>query len=134
MAACYHDQVHFSDPVFPDLTGEAAKAMWKMLCSRAADLAIEYRVLEEKENAVRVEWDARYTFTKTGRKVHNRVTAHLHVHKGKILSHRDHFDFWRWTRQALGPAGWLLGWSPVIRSKVRAEAARSLDHFLKKPA
>ena len=49
---------------------------------------------------------------------------------GLITRHRDRFDFWRWSRQALGPAGWLLGWTPLLRAKVRATAAGNLDRFL----
>ena len=38
MAACYHPDVAFSDPVFPMLRGEEAGDMWRMLLARAADL------------------------------------------------------------------------------------------------
>ena len=41
MAACYHDDVRFSDPVFTDLRGESAGNMWRMLCGRATDLKVE---------------------------------------------------------------------------------------------
>jgi hypothetical protein len=43
--------------------------------------------------------------------------------------HRDAFGFHRWARQALGPAGLLLGWTPLVQGKVRAQAARSLADF-----
>ena len=39
-------------------------------------------------------------------------------------------NFWRWSRQALGPIGMLLGWSPMVRGKVRAQAARALDQYM----
>jgi len=35
MVACYHPEIRFSDPVFPDLRGESAGAMWRMLSARA---------------------------------------------------------------------------------------------------
>ena len=41
MAACYAPDVRFSDPVFPDLRGEEAGAMWRMLTGQARDLRIE---------------------------------------------------------------------------------------------
>ncbi len=41
MAACYAPDVHFSDPVFPDLNGDEAGDMWRMLTARAEDLEIE---------------------------------------------------------------------------------------------
>ncbi len=130
MSSCYHEQVHFSDPVFPDLAGESAKGMWKMLCSRSNDLRLEFKLGPAKENGIEVNWLASYTFTKTGRPVKNRVKSHLLVANGKIISHRDHFSFWRWSSQALGLAGIVLGWSPFLKSRVRREAARGLARFL----
>ena len=38
MAACYHPDIHFSDPVFTDLKGFRAGAMWHMLTERGKDL------------------------------------------------------------------------------------------------
>ena len=51
---------------------------------------------------------------------------------GLITRHTDRFDFWRWSRQALGAPGLLLGWSPFLRAKVRGQAAASLRRFLAK--
>ena len=48
---------------------------------------------------------------------------------GLIVEHRDRFDFWRWSRQALGAPGLLLGWTPMLRNKVRAQAATKLALF-----
>ena len=47
----------------------------------------------------------------------------------KIIRHRDSFDFWKWSRQALGLPGLLLGWSPYLRAKVARTAAKSLERF-----
>lgn len=132
MARCYSEDVEFSDPVFPKLTGADAGAMWKMLCSRSADLEVKFKVLERTAEKHVVAWDAFYTFTKTNRRVHNRIRAELWMRDGKIFRHRDTFSFWKWAAQALGPAGLLLGWSPPIKAKVRSQAAASLRHFLSK--
>ena len=51
---------------------------------------------------------------------------------GQIVRHKDRFDFWRWSRQALGAPGVLLGWTPVIRNKVRGQAAANLRKFLER--
>ncbi|KGS11492.1 ketosteroid isomerase, partial [Pseudomonas coronafaciens] len=48
---------------------------------------------------------------------------------GKICEHRDHFDMWRWSRQALGVKGLLLGWTPLVRNAVRAQALKGLKAF-----
>ena len=37
---------------------------------------------------------------------------------------------WRWSRQALGMAGVLLGWTPWLHGKVRRDAARALERFM----
>jgi ketosteroid isomerase-like protein len=43
MAACYHDEVRFSDPVFTILYGSQAKAMWHMLVERGQGEAGQLR-------------------------------------------------------------------------------------------
>jgi ketosteroid isomerase-like protein len=129
MAACYHPDVHFSDEVF-DLRGADAGAMWRMLTERAADFTLAWRdVQEHGDGSVTAHWDAHYTFGATGRKVHNAIDARFQFRDGKVIRHVDSFDFWRWSRQALGPAGWVLGWTPLLRGKVRAQAAAGLAAF-----
>ena len=130
MAACYHPDARFSDPVFPDLDADQVRAMWRMLISRGQDLRITYTVLEENRTNGRAEWEAFYTFGRTGRSVHNRIEATFTFKDGLIFTHRDHFDLWRWSRQALGPSGWLLGWSPMLRKKVQATVAAALRNSM----
>jgi ketosteroid isomerase-like protein len=131
MQAAYHPQVHFSDPVFPDLRGPMAGAMWHMLCERGTDLRIEHRDVVERGDTVHAHWEAWYTFSATGRNVHNVIDAALTVRDGRIVRHIDDFDFWRWSRQALGAPGVLLGWTPIMRDKVRAQAAKGLAAFVR---
>lgn len=126
MGACYHQHATFSDPVFPDLDAEQVAAMWKMLLTSGTDLRVTYQVLEETSSGGRVHWEAWYTFSKTKRPVHNIIEASFMIQDGLILEHKDVFDFWRWSRQALGTSGLLLGWSPVVRSKVQRMAASNL--------
>ena len=49
---------------------------------------------------------------------------------GKIIEHTDDFDLWKWSRQALGIKGWLLGWSEFVQKKIRNSAQDSLLAFL----
>lgn len=129
MAACYHEDVVFSDEVFVDLRGVRAAAMWRMLCERGKDLEVTFSDVEADDHAGGARWVAVYTFTATGRKVRNQVTARFRFRDGKIIEHRDRFDFWAWTRQALGPVGWLLGWSPIVKNKVRRTAGGQLERW-----
>jgi ketosteroid isomerase-like protein len=130
MAACYAPNASFSDPVFTDLQGVEPGAMWRMLTSQANDLRVE--LLEHQGDGERgsARWRAHYTFSQTGRPVVNDVRASFRFEDGLIAEHRDEFDFHRWARQALGPAGLLLGWTPVLKGAVRRRARGNLDEFL----
>jgi ketosteroid isomerase-like protein len=128
MADAYAADAHFSDEVF-DLRGADIGRMWRMLCERGTDLRLQHRDVVADGERVRAHWDAWYTFSATGRPVHNSIDAHLELRQGLILRHVDAFSFWRWSRQALGTPGALLGWTPWLRSKVRAQAAKGLAAF-----
>jgi ketosteroid isomerase-like protein len=123
MEACYHPEVHFSDPVFTDLNGPEVMRMWRMLLGRSDDLEIQLGDHDAGGDAGRAHWTARYTFSSTGRKVVNEVDARFTFRDGLIATHEDSFDFWKWSRMALGAPGLLLGWSPVVRNKVRRQSA-----------
>ena len=125
MAACYADDVVFSDPVFVHLKGEEARDMWRMLCARAKDLVVETSNITDAS----AHWDATYSFSATGRKVINRIDARFVVDGGKIKQHTDVFDLWKWTRMALGAPGVFLGWSPLVQNKVRGQAAAALKSY-----
>jgi hypothetical protein len=130
MAACYAPDATFSDPVFQDLRGPRVGAMWRMLCQRSSGIRVETSGVEANDQEGRAHWEAWYTFGATGRPVHNVIDARYTFRDGAIATHVDQFDLWRWSRQALGPVGLLLGWSPVVRNKVRRMAARNLDAFV----
>lgn len=132
MAACYHPEVRFSDPVFPDLHGPRAGGMWRMLCERGKDLELQFSDVHADDEGGRAHWDASYTFSATGRHVDNHIDAAFRFRDGKIVEHRDSFSFWAWSRQALGVPGLLLGWTPLVRGKVRATANAGLDAYMAK--
>jgi ketosteroid isomerase-like protein len=129
MARCYHDEVFFSDPAFPKLHGEEARDMWRMLLSRAPDLEITLDEAFGDAEGGRAHWTARYTFSKTGRKVVNQIGAAFAFRDGRIIRHYDRFSFWRWSSQALGPTGQLLGWFAPLKWMVRKQAAAQLQRF-----
>lgn len=129
MAACYAPDVHFSDPVFPDLRGARAGAMWKMLTAGGGDLRIELLEHEADEDRGTAHWKAHYVFTDSGRPVVNDIRARFRFQDGLIAEHHDEFSFHAWARQALGPVGLLLGWTPIVKGAVRKKAAAKLDAY-----
>lgn len=128
--ACYAPDIRFSDPVFPALVGDEARGMWRMLCARGTDLRIEFSDVRTDGTTGSAHWEAWYSFSASGRKVHNIIDASFTFQGGLIATHTDRFDLWRWSRQALGPVGTLLGWSPLLTNKVRRQAATALDRYL----
>jgi ketosteroid isomerase-like protein len=131
MAACYAPAAHFSDPVFTGLRGEEPGAMWRMLTGRSDDLRVELLEHDADENTGSAHWHATYTFTQTGRPVTNDVHATFRfTEDGLIADHRDEFSFHRWSRQALGAPGLLLGWTPLLRGATQKKARASLDQFM----
>lgn len=125
MAACYAPDAHFRDPVFGDLHGSEPGDMWRMLCGRAQDLDVRLVAHDEAS----AHWTADYTF-RTGRRVHNDVRAAFRFTGDDLIAdHVDAFSFHAWSRQALGPVGLALGWTPLLRAKVSREARAGLDAF-----
>lgn len=129
MAGCYAEDVHFSDPVFTDLRGAQAGDMWRMLCSRAEGFSLTFDGVAADEHGGRARWVASYRFSATGRQVVNRIQARFLFRDGRIVEHHDHFDLWRWSRQALGLKGLLLGWAAPVQAAIRRQAARGLEQF-----
>lgn len=132
MGRCYHDEARFNDPAFPNLNAAQVRAMWHMLCEGGKDLRIEFSQVLATETEGSCHWDAYYTFSQTGRMVHNSIDARFTFKDGKILTHTDHFNFWRWSRQALGLPGLLLGWTTFLQKKVQATAGGRLAKYMSK--
>ena len=134
MQACYAPDAQFDDEAFSLRGAPQIGGMWRMLTSatksKPASLA-HWRIDVSQVTDHSAHWEAHYLFSATGRTVINRIDASFEFDaQGLITRHRDRFDFWRWSRQALGAPGWLLGWSPMLKQKVRATAAGNLQRFL----
>ena len=129
MAACYTDDVRFSDPVFGELQGKDARDMWRMLTSRAKDFTLTFDQVQADDRTGSAHWVATYVFSQTGATVVNDIQARFVFRDGKICEHHDHFDLWRWSRQALGTKGLLLGWTPLVKNAIRAQAKKGLKAF-----
>ena len=129
MAACYAPEIRFTDPVFPGLQGEAAGDMWRMLTAAAKDLRIEFNGVEADDARGKAHWEAFYTFSATGKPVHNIIDATFEFRDGLIVVHTDVFSFKRWAGQALGFMGKLLGGTGWLQRKVQAQAGAGLRKF-----
>ncbi|MTI86756.1 MAG: nuclear transport factor 2 family protein [Balneolaceae bacterium] len=131
MINCYHNDAVFRDPVFDLKNKQEIAAMWTMLCKQGKDLKVSFSKAEAGEEVGSVRWEARYTFSQTNRKVDNVIQAEFRFKDGLIITHKDTFNFWRWSRQALGVPGYVLGWSPLLQQKVQSQARKSLNAFLR---
>ena len=131
MAGCYHENAEFTDPAFGTLKGENVKNMWLMLLSRNADIKISHDNVHANDNSGSANWQAEYTFTPTGRKVINKISSQFLFQDGKIIKQTDSFDIWKWSRQAFGWKGFLLGWTSFMKKKIQMQANKSLRAFKK---
>ena len=133
MARCYHKEIQFKDPAFGILKGTEVSDMWKMLLERSkGNIKIEFYNVEANENIGSATWIATYNFSKTNRKVINTIKASFKFKDGLIFKHTDYFDLWKWSRQALGWKGHLLGWTGFMKKKIREQAKNSLKTYQEK--
>ena len=132
MAACYHPDIEFEDPAFGKLKGDMAINMWRMLCDsqKGKDFRITYSILDESEDGGTARWEAFYTYGKNKRRVHNIITGEFRFRDGRIIQHTDRFDLYRWSRQALGITGALIGWTPWFRKKLHGQTNQLLKKFM----
>ena len=82
MAACYAPDVRFSDPVFPDLRGDRAGAMWRMLTEGPGEVRVELLEHDADDTTGSAHWVAKYTFSETGRPVVNDIRAKFKLRAG----------------------------------------------------
>jgi len=89
MAAMYAPGARFSDPVFGSLQGAEVGAMWRMLCEAPTDLRIDAHDITARGDRAAATWEAWYTLTETGRRVHNVVEAHMILAGGRARRRLD---------------------------------------------
>lgn len=131
MTACYSDDIVFFDPVFGLLRGDDAKGMWEMLCKNAKDFSLVFgNIVALDHEYYTCDWIATYTFTKTGKRVVNKIKAHMLIADGKIIEHSDGFSLHKWSMMALGFSGWLFGWNSFFQNRIKKQAKRNLEKFM----
>ena len=131
MNDCYREDIIFSDPVFGLLNANKVKAMWEMLCKNAKDFSLTFSNIQAvDEEYYTCNWVASYTFSKTGRKVVNKIKAFMRIKDGKIIEHSDGFRLSTWISQAFGVKGVMLGWTGFMKRKVKSTARKNLEKFM----
>lgn len=133
MASCYHKEIQFQDPAFGKLEGQDVIDMWEMLIEKSkGNIKIEFSDVEANALSGTAKWVAKYTFSKTNRKVVNVIRASFVFKDGLIIKHTDDFDIWKWSKQALGLSGYLLGWTGFMQRKIQENALQSLRYYQSK--
>lgn len=131
MLSCYHENVIYNDVGFGIQKGENAGTVWRFLIENGDKNAIinvsDIQISETKGQAI---WTAKYTFGQ--RKIKNKITANFQFKNGKIIYHKDDYDLWKWSQQAFGLVGYLIGWSPLFRWLIRWQMQRLLSNYKSK--
>lgn len=131
MVGCYHEDITFEDPAFGVLHGEEVTAMWQLLNERAKTPPnITFNQVEADDDSGSANWHADYKYGPMQRPVSNRINAKFKFKDGKIIDHRDQFDLWTWSQQALGLSGYLLGWAPFFKKKMNSQTKAMVDKYL----
>lgn len=128
MCSCYHEDIVFKDPAFGVLEGDRAKAMWQMLCE--SQKGKNFKVISSNITDNSAHWEAFYTFSKTGRKVHNKIDATFEFKDGLIIKHTDTFNLHKWAKQAIGFKGLLFGGMGFFKTKLQGQTNYVLDKFI----
>ena len=132
MCECYHSNIRFQDPAFGVLKGTDACQMWKMLIEKSkGNIQIEFSNINADEYSGTAKWIATYNFSKTNRKVVNEIHAQFQFRDGLIVNHTDYFDIWKWSKQAFGFKGFLLGWTGFMQKQIQKQAIASLKNYIK---
>lgn len=133
MNNCYSSDIIFFDPVFNLLEREQVSCMWEMVCKDARNFELVFgNITALDEEYYTCEWIATYIFSKTGRRVVNKVKAFMRIADGKIIEHSDGFSVHKWSMQALGFSGWLLGWNSFFQNRIKKQARKKLEAFMGK--
>ena len=82
------------------------------------------------EKSGKAKWEAFYTFSQTGKKVHNKISASFEFKDGLIVKHTDDFNLHTWAKQAMGIKGLVLGGTSFFKNKLHEKTNALLDKFI----
>jgi ketosteroid isomerase-like protein len=133
MIACYHEEIVFQDPAFGVLKGNRAKKMWEMLLSnKDSNIKITFNNINVDGDEGGASWIAEYVYGPKKRKVINKVNAQFKFKEGEITEHKDTFNLWKWSGQALGLVGHMIGWTPIMKKKIQSITSKKLNTYIEK--
>lgn len=133
MCECYHTNIQFQDPAFGILKDNDVCKMWNMLIDKSkGNIKIEFLDVKADDYSGTAKWIATYNFSKTNRKVVNVIYAQFQFKDNLIIRHTDNFDLWKWSKQALGFKGLLLGWTGFMQKQIQKQALFSLKNYKQK--
>ena len=132
MIKCYHDDIIFEDPAFGILKGKRAKAMWQMLCAsqKNKDFKVVISKIEANKKKGSAHWESFYNFSKTSRKIHNKIDAKFEFKDGLIIKNTDTFNLNNWAKQALGLKGLIIGGTRYFSNKLQSQTNHLLNKYL----
>jgi len=134
MARCYHENIQFHDPLFGSLSGDEVPDMWRMILSRNRGVDISFGNVKADDKTGSADWQASYIFSRTARKVFNKISSNFEFADGKIIRQNDNFDLWKWSRQAFGLSGLLFGWTSTFQNKLKKQSRELLEGFRNGPS
>lgn len=126
MAACYHPDAVFRDIAFTLRGRKQIHAMWHMISE--SDLRASFTIRRVDGRVATVELVDDYTFSATGRRVHNVIRSDFHFVDGLIIEHLDSCSALRWGVQALGPVRGVMSW--LVPGARRKGAMAALGKFI----
>ncbi|MCK5781380.1 MAG: nuclear transport factor 2 family protein [Flavobacteriales bacterium] len=132
MLSCYHENIIFSDPAFGILRKEKVFTMWKKILKEPRDLRIEYSSIEADEENGSAKWEAWYSFSVTGKLVHNKIESRFVFKDNLIAEQHDSFFLRKWAAQAFGLKGRLIGGTSYFRERIQHFTMKALERFNKK--
>lgn len=133
MNACYSSNIAFYDPMFELLKGDEVRYMWEMLCTNSKNFSLTFDSIKNLEDGYYTcNWCASYDFSKTNRRVVNKIKAHFKIENELIIEHSDAWSIQKWSEQAIGLMGKFFGWAGFFRKKLKNTAKRNLMQFIEK--
>ena len=130
MITYYHENMVYENPIITRLEGRMAGNYWGMLIEREGEhLKVSASNIRADGDKVIADSKASYLWGDARRQVNNVGYAVFQFKDGKIIHQKDHYDFWKWSRMALGFPGYILGWSSFLNGKVRDTAFKMLKEY-----